>query len=585
MREGKNIFLNYYKVIQLLWKVSWKDIILIIGLTIITGVIPTFSTLIMQRIVNLIQSPKKQIQSLALLVSFYIMCDLISSLIGNLLNYISVIFQQKLTLEIDMKILQKVETLGLQDFEYSESYNKLQRAQAQGGVQVFSYFSYITSIVKYVVMVLGSALILLAWNKWSIVLVSITAFINAILLLRINKYQYEILRKRTGESREKWYYQYILTNDIAYKEIKIYGLHKYFINKFKMLANKFLFQDKDIAKKNVNIGTVRVILEQIGDAIILGNIFRDTFFGKILIGDTIAYIRSVSNIKSNINGLFMQTVSIFKESLYISQLFEFLEMPTRGDNNLEKKKIDAIGLINIYDLSYKYKNTDHYVLKNINMTINNRDNLVIVGKNGSGKSTLVKILAGFYDDYEGEIFINGVNLREIDKETYRDKIGILFQDYNRYELNVRENVCVGNLDSLYDDDKIKTALNYASAPSKLCENLDKQLGFWFNNGYQLSGGEWLRIGISRVFLRSAELYILDEPNAALDPIGEESIMDSFRNLVSNKIGIIITHRIGNIERLPGEIIVMDEGEIIDKGNHNELLGRCAIYEEMYTKST
>lgn len=459
----------------------------------------------------------------------------------------------------------------------------LQRAQTQSGTQVFSFFLHITEVIKYMVMVVGSVIILLSWNVWSIILVSSTALVSAILLLKVNKYQYEVLRQRTGKARERWYYQYILTNDITFKEIKLYGLHNYFENKFKNISERFIVQDKKIARKNLNIGMIRVILEQIGDGFILGKIFWDTFYGKILLGDTIAYIRSISNIKSNMNGLFMQTVSINKESLYINQLFEFLDKPAKGEN-IGKIKIKTIKSIEIKKLNYKYKNMNDYALKNINLNITNKDNYIIVGRNGSGKSTLVKILAGFYDDYEGTILINGINLKEIEKGCYREKIAILFQDYNKYELSVRENVCVGNLNEKDNGSKIVEALEYSNASPDLCENLDEQLGYWFNNGRQLSGGEWLRIGISRVFLRKAELYMLDEPNAALDSISEEQILSSLNKLIMHKMSIIITHRIGSIQRLFGKIIVFDHGKIIDQGDHNELLSRCKIYEELYKKS-
>lgn len=584
MKASKAICDNYKKIIRMLWSVGKGSIIFIWISTVIAGLIPTISTILMQDIINLIQSSEKDIKYLIVLFISYILCDIVLSIIGIRSNYVSMIFQQKLSLEIDTMILNKINTLGIQDFEISESYNKLQRAKAQSGIQVFNYFSHITTIIRSAVMVIGSIFILLSWNIWSIAVVSVIASVNMILLLKLNKYQYEVLRKRTGEEREKWYYQYILTNDIAFKEIKTYGLHRFFKDKYIRIAEKFISQDKQISKTNAHIGELKTLLEQIGNTFILGKIFLDTFYGKILIGNTIAYIRCVSSIKTNINSLFMETVSIYKESLYMSQLFEFLDMQSSEHTSNSKEVITSIRDINILNLSYKYKNSAHYVLKNISMTIKGNEKLNIVGKNGSGKSTLVKVIAGFYDDYEGDIFINGVNFHDINKEFYRKKIGILFQDYNKYELNIRENVGVGNLDSLHEDEQIIQALKNASAPEKLSANLNNQIGCWFHDGFQLSGGEWLRIGISRIFLRDADLYILDEPNAALDPIGELSILQSIKKLLSHKMSITITHHINNIEKMPGNIIVMNEGTIIDSGSHRELLDQCPLYEELYRKS-
>ena len=220
----------------------------------------------------------------------------------------------------------------------------------------------------------------------------------------------------------------------------------------------------------------------------------------------------------------------------------------------------------------------------MNLNLNLSEHITLVGKNGSGKSTLVKILAGFYDDYEGDIYVNGMNLRDIDLDSLRKKIGLLFQDYNKYEMSVRENVCVGNLELLKEDDRIREALQRSDAPEKLCGDLDQQLGYWFKSGCQLSGGEWLKVGISRVLLKDADFYMLDEPNAALDPIGEAKVMEGMKKIVEGKLSIFITHRIHHVEKLPGKIVVLDQGEIVDIGLHKDLLSRCSVYREMFEKS-
>ena len=584
MREEiKKIVKNYKKIVPFLFQLGKGKAIFIWVSVAITAVIPTISTILMQYMINYIQMENQEFKAILALFILYILCDIFLSVIAIWSNYVSMILQQRLNVEIEIKIIEKIKKLGLQDFETSESYNKLQRAKAQTGTQVFNYFSHITGIVKAVVLVLGAVYILLSWSVWPIIVVSTISVINMVLLLKLNRYQYEVLRKRTGEEREKWYYQYVLTNDIAFKEIKTYGLHLFFENKFLKIAQKFLQQDKEIAKKNAYIGEIKTFLEQSTNIIVLGKIFWDTYCRKMLIGSTIAYIKAITNIKSNVNNLFMEIASIYKESLYISQLFEFLEMET-AEKNSGKQKIGTIEEVKICHLNYKYKNSTSYVLKDINMEIRRGEKLVIVGKNGSGKSTLVKIIAGFYEDYEGDIFINGINFHEIDKESYRKCLGILFQDYNKYELTVKENIGVGSLEKINEKEDIIDALKKANAPRELIKNIDQQIGCWFKNGRQLSGGEWLRVAIGRSFFRNAELYILDEPNAALDPIGESNIVSSIQKVLESKSCIVITHHLNNIERITGEVLVMDGGHILDKGMHKELMESCELYKEMYQKS-
>ncbi len=390
------------------------------------------------------------------------------------------------------------------------------------------------------------------------------------------------MRKRTGEGREIWYYQYLLTNDIAFKEIKMYDLHHYFTKKYRLISEKFIGQDKQILKDIFNIRTLISIFEQLVDITILAFIIKDTFLKKILVGDTIAYIRCVSSIKSNISNLLSQVVTIYKNTLYINQLFEFLDMDT-GDLNQGGVTIDNIESIEIVNLSYRYKNANTYALKNINLRIEKGDMLIIVGQNGSGKSTLIKILAGFYNDYEGEIYINHINLHNIDKTSLQKQIGILFQDFNKYELTVKENIGIGSLAKMNDDKILRNAMELANIDIKKF-NLEKQLGFWFKDGIQLSGGEWIKIGISRAFIRNADLFILDEPNASLDAIAENKIFSSIDKLIEEKIGIIITHRVESIKFLSGRVVVINKGEIVDNGDHKELIERCSVYQELYNSA-
>lgn len=578
---ARSIFRNYKRITGILWKISKGSVILIILLTVLLGVIPNISTVVMRYMMNLLELKDVTFGIIWRVILIYISIDFLLSLAGNLSRYVSGIYEQKLVMNVELMILHKTGTLGLKDFENSEIYDIMQRAQSQGGSQIYTYFSHITAIIQYMTMAVGAGLILLSWNSRVIILVLVIAIIHSLIMTKINELQFQIMRSRTSDAREKWYYQFVLTNDIAFKEVKTYHLHSFFVNKFWNISKKFFEQDKDISKKILGAANLRVLFEQAADLYILGRIFYDTYLKKILLGDMVAYIRCISTIKSNISALSVEIVNVYRETLFVSQLFEFLDMDT-SEKNDGKIIIDKIEEIVLKNVSYRYPNAEDYAVKNMNLKIKN-ENFVLVGRNGSGKSTLVKLLAGFYEDYEGEIFINGIELRKIDKDCLRTKIGLLFQDFNKYEMTVRENVAAGNLCDISNDNKIRGALRKADSPERLSDYLDRQLGGWFRNGHPLSGGEWLRIGISRVFLRKAELYILDEPNAALDPIGEETIFKSLIQLVKGKMSVIITHRIGSIEILGGTILVMEKGEIIGKGNHAELLDQCALYRELYMK--
>ena len=226
----------------------------------------------------------------------------------------------------------------------------------------------------------------------------------------------------------------------------------------------------------------------------------------------------------------------------------------------------------------KYPNSPNVVLNNINLNIKKGERVAIVGANGSGKSTLVKLISKLYEVKENSILYNGISLNNYNEAQLKNCIAVLFQDFTKYEMTVRENVGFGNIESIDNDENMKKALDKASAT--FISNLDEQLGLWFQDGRQLSGGQWQKIAIARTFFRDASLYILDEPSSALDPIAEKEVIDMFLKMTEDKIGIFISHRLSTA-MLADRIIVMNEGEIVGNGTHQELIKNNFVYKKMY----
>ena len=274
--------------------------------------------------------------------------------------------------------------------------------------------------------------------------------------------------------------------------------------------------------------------------------------------------------------------------LYISQYFEFMDKkgsyPTLSLEEKSKQSVqkDAcmIPSIEIKNLCYRYKGQDHNVLHNLNLRIEQGNLVAFIGVNGSGKTTLVKILSTLYQDYQGEVFFGDHELRTLNPDSVRSKIGILFQDFVRYELSARENIAFGNLSKIGDTTEIEKIVSSVGLDKRL-EDIDMQLGFWFDDGVQLSGGEWLKVALGRAFIRNTDLYLLDEPNAALDAISEKRILRSFKELATGKIGIIISHRISSIKDIVDKIVVFRDGKIEAIGSHAELLQSSETYKELY----
>lgn len=305
------------------------------------------------------------------------------------------------------------------------------------------------------------------------------------------------------------------------------------------------------------------------------------FIGNILIGDVITYIKAISNSKSNITSILVGLSNMVSKSLFLGQLFEFFDLKEEDISN--KIKIDEIREIEIRNLYYKYNSSKEYVLKNVNLRINKNEKIAILGMNGSGKTTLIKLIMGFYRNYEGNILINGIEVRDIDKESLLKEISTLFQDFVKYEASFRENISYSNLKIMSEDEKIKNIakkFNFLDLIDSYDKKLDTQLGMWFDDGVNLSMGQWQKIALARAFAKNSSMYILDEPNASMDAITEKEISDLYENILENKIGIIIAHRFLNIVNIVDKIIVLQNGEIIESGSHEELIKKGNIYKKL-----
>lgn len=569
------------KVFIFLKSVNKRYLYSIIFFQLLLGLFPSISVLLLQNIINTLLIEDVIIERIFFLLLIYISIDFIKISIKKYEEYITFIFRNRVVLNLNLIILNKIKYLELKHFEDSETFNMIRRARNNSNDKVLYYFLHNISVISYIITAITNILILLNWRSWFIAILIIIIILRTIGNIVFSQKEYNIIRDRTNDERRKWYYEYLLTQDIAFKELKVYNLFDFFINKYKKLYNRFYNQDKTIVKKRINFNYYITII----DSFFLGVVFFvsiiDAFLGYILIGDTIAYMRSMGNVKDSIENFSSEIVNISQDTLYIREIFELLEFET-DHTDLKKeqihvKKIDSIELKNV---SYTYDN-NIYVLKNINLTLKKGEIISLVGRNGSGKSTLIKLIAGLYDNYSGKILVNGVDLKNISKDSYYEKVSILFQDYNKYEMSLKENVCIGNLDFMEDDEMIIESLKKSDVKIDNIIELNKQLGYWFENGTQLSGGQWMRVAIARTNFRNGDIYILDEPNASLDNLAENKILKLNKQFMTDKLGVIVTHRLKNSRHYTDKIIVMNNGSIEAQGSHEELLQDSIIYSELY----
>lgn len=574
-------FLMLKKSISILLDNGKLATIGILLMSMILGVLPSISLRTTRNIINALDDPLKSLIYILVNVMIYILIDLLVYALSNLQSFITDIFRQKINLNVNLSILEKIVSLRLEDFENTEIYNKIKRAQSQSNNTILDYYLQFIMVIQKCITLIAMGAIIIEWNFGVIIIIVFISSIQMIYMLNLNREQYNMVRSRTQNERRKMYYEFILSNDIAFKEIKVFGIANFFISKYKKISKQIILQDRKIMKKMVSFRT----LAGFGHQIFIGSMFLkmavDTYERRIFVGDMLAYIKGLSSVKASVEGIFLQWESINQMALYMQMLFELLDIDEQEFTNkqLLQDNIQSIELVNV---SFKYNNAKEYALKNINLKIKKGDKIAIIGRNGSGKSTLVKLIAGLYDSYEGTILVNGIDRATLQEKNFYNKIGILFQDFTKFELTLKENVGISQLSKLDENEKIKQVLTQANVKIKRLDNLDQQLGYWFDNGTQLSGGEWLKIAIARAFFGEKDIYILDEPNSALDTIATKEVMKNIELLFKDKIGLMVCHKLEMVKNFDS-IILLEDGMIVNAGTYNELMSNSASFKALYNE--
>lgn len=584
MEKKTKVFKNIIWVTRSIFGYDQKYLFILGIVTMIVGILPPLCTIISQKIMNGLQE-RRELYILLLLVVVYIGIDLFQTLLEYLLMYYKYKFAQGYNLHFNQKVLQKASRLNLKSYENSEIYDMISRAQYETEGKLVVYFESFVGIFSSMITTVSYLLIIIRFRIWIVPCIIFVPIIKFLINREINRETFAVIRERTNDSRKCWYTQHVLTYGEAYKELKIFNLFQYFIDKHFTYNKRFNEENLMLKKKSAFQLGGATIIETFIDGIIFAYIIFAGYVGEIMIGNVVTYMKTITQVKSQVMSVLQSFSDMNQESMFIDQLKEYLNLPEedipKGDEQIEITRIENIEIRHLY---YRYKEDQQYVLKDVNFCIDGTQTIAIVGQNGSGKTTLLKIIMGFYTDYEGEVFINGIEMRKINKTSMMKRIATLFQDFYKYEATFRENIAYGNLNALQDDRRLiftcqKFDLERLINESN--EKLDCQIGYWFDNGKQISLGQWQKIGLARAFLKDADLYILDEPNAALDAIAEYHLSVLYTELLKKKKGIIVAHKFNNLVKTVDNIIILEHGEITGIGSHEALLETNETYKTLY----
>lgn len=581
----KGMLLSLKKVLNLLFRFKKIYLVLLLVVSFINAIVPYVSLLLSQNILNELQLRSKTMQHIIILLLAYLIINILSILITNIYAYISKKYSDYLFYELNLFFRYEGTYLTYQDFENENTYNSLQRAEQQIGVRPFAIVNDLLTFLSTFTSFILSMAILSIWHYWIVFGFIILPIISYRYFIKVNKIEYDYVMQRTEEERKTWYIAHLLMKDYFIKEIKLLNISDYLLN----ILDKIL---KKIYKQNIEINTKKTIFNigyQLSNTIfsfvVIVVSFFETLKGNLLIGNFMTNINTTSKIEGAISGMVNSLFTLYNDCLYVSYLFDFFDITEKRKNIIcsKKKIIKEIKKIELRNVSYKYKNKNIYALKNINIEINCGEIIALVGENGSGKTTLIKILTGLYTDYEGEIFVNGINIKDIDILSLREKMGVIFQDFNNYEFSVQENIGLGDVNNINDISRIKKVAGLTGIDKTielLPKKYDQQLGNWFKDGIQLSGGQWQKIAISRTLMRNADIFILDEPTASLDPSSEHEFFKNFTEVVNTNIRMFVTHRFTNAS-ISNHIILLKDGIIVEEGRHDDLINLNGQYAKLY----
>ena len=590
---------NLPPFLKLVWRTSPTIVVSQSLLRVVRALLPVATLyvgkLIIDEVVLLVQAPhalaglRQWIASgllhrIGLLIVIEFGLAVLSDVLGRAVSLLDSLLSEQFSNETSLRLMEHAATLDLEDFEDSELQDRLERARRQAAGRS-SLMGQLFSQAQDVVTVVSFAAGLLIYAPWLIAFLAIALLPAFIGEAHFNAQSYSLNYARTPERRELDYVRQTGASVETAKEVKIFGLNAFLIDRYRTLATSFFEANRRIALRRAGWGSLLSAIGTIAYYVAYAYIVWRTLQRDFSIGDLTFLAGSFRRLRTLLENLLMGFSQVAGQALYLDDLFSFFEIqpeivPLPNPRPFPVPIQEGFAFENV---GFRYPGAERWAVRGMTFNVHAGEILALVGENGAGKTTLVKLLARLYDPDEGRILLDGHDLREYDLFAIRANIGVIFQDFVRYHFTAADNIAVGRIEARDDRARIVAAAERSLADEvirKLPKGYDQILGKRFRTGIELSGGEWQKVAIARAYMRDAQLLVLDEPTAALDARSEFEVFKRFKELSQGKTAVLISHRFSSV-RMADRIVVLADGAVEAMGTHSELLEQGGRYAELF----